>query len=321
MSVFDFIERVNLTTCNKRTIESLALCGAFDSFSDIRREQFFIENSKSEIVLDTIIRYGNKFQNDQAMNQNSLFGDSNAIEISKPEIPYAPEWSPLEKLNKERDLIGMYLSAHPLDEFELEINHVCNTTTSDLKDLASLEGKPLRIGGMVTNFRHAVSKAGNPYGVFMLEDYVGAFEFALFGNNYVEFNKYMIKDMYLYISAIVQEKGADYKFKKPSDPDKPKEIELKIQKIELFKEVKDRLVEKLTVTIPLQQIDTDFVIEFSELVLNNKGNVNLYIEIVDEYSPNKVKLFSRQNRLKINTDVYHKLKKAKDEGKIVFQIN
>jgi DNA polymerase-3 subunit alpha len=321
MSVFDFIERVNLTTCNKRTIESLALCGAFDSFSDIRREQFFIENSKSEIVLDTIIRYGNKFQNDQAMNQNSLFGDSNAIEITKPEIPYAPEWSPLEKLNKERDLIGMYLSAHPLDEFELEINHVCNTTTSDLKDLAPLEGKPLRIGGMVTNFRHAVSKAGNPYGVFMLEDYVGAFEFALFGNNYVEFNKYMIKDMYLYISAIVQEKGADYKFKKPTDPDKPREIEFKIQKIELFKEIKDKLVEKLTVTIPLQQIDTDLVIELSELVLKNKGSVNLYIEIVDENSPNKVKLFSRQNRLKINTDVYHKLKKAKDEGRIVFQVN
>ena len=131
----------------------------------------------------------------------------------------------------------------------------------------------------------------------------------------------MIKDMYLYINAIVQEKGSDYKFKKPTDPDKPREIELKIQKIELFKEVKDKLVEKLTVTIPLQQIDTDFVIEFSELVLKNKGSVNLYINIVDENSPNKVKLFSRQNRLKINTDVYHKLKKAKDEGKIVFQVN
>jgi DNA polymerase-3 subunit alpha len=320
-SVFDFIERVNLTTCNKRTVESLALCGAFDSFSDIRREQFFVENSKAEIVLDTILRYGNKFQNDQAMNQNSLFGDSNAIEITKPEIPYAPEWSPLEKLNKERDLIGMYLSAHPLDEFELEINHVCNTTTSDLKDLAALEGRPLRIGGMVTNFRHATSKAGNAYGVFTLEDYVGAFEFALFGNNYMEFQKYMIKDMYLYITAIVQERGSDYKYKKVSDPDKPREIELKIQKIEIFREIKDKLVETLTVTIPLQQIDTDFVIEFSEMVLKNKGTVNLYFNIVDENSPNKVKLFSRQNRLRINPEVYHKLKNAKEEGKIVFQVN
>ncbi|MGB4415911.1 MAG: DNA polymerase III subunit alpha [Paludibacter sp.] len=320
-SVFDFIERVNLTTCNKRTIESLALCGAFDEFHDIRREQFFVENSKGEPVIESIIRYGSKFQTDMAMSKNSLFGDSDAVEIAKPEIPYAPEWSPLERLNKERDLIGMYLSAHPLDEFELEINHICNTTTVDLKDLASLQGKALRIGGMVTNLRHGTSKAGNPYGIFTLEDYVGAYEFALFGNNYIEFSKYMIKDLYLYINAIVQEKGADYKFKKPSDPNSPKELELKIQKIELFRDVKDKLIEMLTLTIPLQQIDDEFATEISDLVLKNKGNVNVYIHVVDESSPNKVKLFSRQHRLKINTEVYRKLKKAREAGQLEFQVN
>ena len=320
-SVFDFIERVNLTACNKRTIESLALCGAFDEFHDIRREQFFVENSKGEPVIESIIRYGSKFQTDMAMSKNSLFGDSDAVEIAKPEIPYAPEWSPLERLNKERDLIGMYLSAHPLDEFELEINHICNTTTVDLKDLASLQGKALRIGGMVTNLRHGTSKAGNPYGIFTLEDYVGAYEFALFGNNYIEFSKYMIKDLYLYINAIVQEKGADYKFKKPSDPNSPKELELKIQKIELFRDVKDKLIEMLTLTIPLQQIDDEFATEISDLVLKNKGNVNVYIHVVDESSPNKVKLFSRQHRLKINTEVYRKLKKAREAGQLEFQVN
>ncbi|MCE5332075.1 MAG: DNA polymerase III subunit alpha [Bacteroidales bacterium] len=320
-SVFDFIERVNLTACNKRTIESLALCGAFDEFSDIRREQFFVENSKGEPVLESIIRYGSKFQTDTAMSKNSLFGDSDAVEIAKPEIPYAPEWSPLERLNKERDLIGMYLSAHPLDEFELEINHICNTTTVDLKDLASLQGKALRIGGMVTNLRHGTSKAGNPYGIFTLEDYVGAYEFALFGNNYIEFSKYMIKDLYLYINAIVQEKGADYKFKKPSDTNSPKELELKIQKIELFRDVKDKLIEMLTLTIPLQQIDDEFATEISDLVLKNKGNVNVYIHVVDESSPNKVKLFSRQHRLKMNAEVYRKLKKAREAGQLEFQVN
>ena len=320
-SVFDFIERVSLTACNKRTIESLALCGAFDEFHDIRREQFFVENSKGEPVIESIIRYGSKFQTDMAMSKNSLFGDSDAVEIAKPEIPYAPEWSPLERLNKERDLIGMYLSAHPLDEFELEINHICNTTTVDLKDLASLQGKALRIGGMVTNLRHGTSKAGNPYGIFTLEDYVGAYEFALFGNNYIEFSKYMIKDLYLYINAIVQEKGADYKFKKPSDPNSPKELELKIQKIELFRDVKDKLIEMLTLTIPLQQIDDEFATEISDLVLKNKGNVNVYIHVVDESSPNKVKLFSRQHRLKINTEVYRKLKKAREAGQLEFQVN
>lgn len=321
-SVIDFVERVNLTACNKKTIESLALCGAFDCFGDIRREQFFVENSKGELVLESIIRYGNKFQSDAALAQNSLFGDAEAVEIAKPEVPFAPEWSPLEKLNKERDLIGMYLSAHPLDEFELEMNHVCNTTTVELKDLESLLGRPLRIGGMVTAFRHGTSKAGNPYGIFTLEDYAGAFEFALFGNNYIEFSKYMIKDLYLFISAIVQERGADWKFKKPTDPNLPKEWELKIQKIDVFRDVKDKLIDTITLTIPLQEIDNEFASELSSMVLKNKGNVNLYIDVVDNNSTNKVKLFSRSNRMKIDTDIYRRLKRAKEEGKLLeFKVN
>ncbi len=320
-SLFDFIERVNLNACNKRAVESLALSGGFDEFTDVRREQLFAENSKGEQVLESIMRYGNKYQTDMAMTRNSLFGGMDAVEITKPEIPYAPEWSPLEKLNKERDLIGMYLSAHPLDEYEFEINHVCNCTTVDLKDLAPLKAKGLKIGGMVTGFRHGTSKAGNPYGIFTLEDYAGAFEFALFGKNYIEFGKYMIKDLYLYISATVQEKGADYKFKKPSDPNIPAELEIKIQKIEVFNEIKEKLINTLTLTIPLQQLTEDYAVELTDMVMNNKGNVNLYVQVVDELSPNKVMLFARQNRLQINKEVYHSLKRARSEGIIEFQVH
>jgi len=174
---------------------------------------------------------------------------------------------------------------------------------------------------MVTNLRNGTSKAGNPYGIFTLEDYVGAFEFALFGNNYVEFGKYMIKDLYLYITAIVQEKGADYRFKKPVDPNSPQELELKIQKIELFRDVKDKLVDKITLTIPLQQIDDEFADELSSLLLAKKGNVNVYVHVIDENSPNKVKLFSRQHRIKIDTDVYRYIKKAKEASILDFAIN
>lgn len=320
-SMFDFIERVNLNSCNKKAVESLALSGGFDEFTDIKREQLFIENSKGELVLETIIRYGNKYQTDMALTRNSLFGGMDAVEITKPEIPYAPEWSPLEKLNKERDLIGMYLSAHPLDEYEFEINHICNCTTVDLKDLAPLKGKGLKIGGMVTNFRNGTSKAGNPYGIFTLEDYAGAFEFALFGKNYIEFGKYMIKDLYLYISATVQEKGADYKYKKTVDPNIPIELEIKIQKIEVFNEIKDRLINTLTLTIPLQQLSEDYAVELTDMVMKNKGSVNLYVQVIDELSPNKVMLFARQNRLQINKEVYHSLKRAKSEGIIEFQVS
>lgn len=320
-NMFDFIERVNLTACNKRAVESLALSGACDEFSDISREQLFANNSKGELVLESVMRYGSKYQTDVAMIRNSLFGGTDSVEITKPEIPYAPEWSPLERLNKERDLIGMYLSAHPLDEFEFEINHICNTTTVDLKDLEKLKGKALKIGGMVTGFRHGTSKAGNPYGILTIEDYAGAFEFPLFGKNYIEFGKYMIKDLYLFIHAIVQEKGADFKFKKvETNPDIPKELELKIQKIELISDIQDNLVNTLTLTVSLQQLTEDFAIELTDIIQNNRGKISLYVQIVDELSPNKVKLFARQIRFQMNKTVYHVLKKARDEKIIEFQI-
>jgi len=143
----------------------------------------------------------------------------------------------------------------------------------------------------------------------------------LFGNNYVEYSKYMIKDLYLYITGIVQERGADYKFKKPSDPNLPKELELKIQKIDLFRDIKDKLIDKLTLTIPLQQLDEEFATELSDLILQNKGSVNIYIHVVDENSPNKIKLFSRQHRLKIDTEVYRRLKRAREAGLLEFQVN
>ena len=127
--------------------------------------------------------------------------------------------------------------------------------------------------------------------------------------------------MYILISAIVQEHGADWKFKKASDPDKPKELELKIQKIDLFREVKDSLIDSLTLTLPLQQLDEDLLTELSDMVLSNKGNVNLYMHVVDENSPNKVKLFSRQNRMKLDQSVYRKLKAAKSQGKLDFVVN
>jgi DNA polymerase-3 subunit alpha len=318
--IFDFIERVNLSSCNRKALESLVLAGAFDGFSDIKREQFFVENTKGEMVLESIIRYGNKFQTDNAMNHNSLFGGMDTVEIVKPEVPYAHEWSPLEKLNKEREYIGMYLSAHPLDDYEFEINYVCNTKTADLKDLLPLMGKQLRIGGMITAIRHGTSKAGNPYGVFTLEDYESAFEFALFGNNYIEFNKYMIKDLYLLIHATVQEKGADYKYKKASDPNNPVIPEIKIQKIEVLNDVKDKLVDTLTVTIPLEQLDEEFAVDMTDMVLQNKGSINIYFNVVDLLTQHKVRLFARQCRVKISKEFYKMLKKFKDDGKIDFQV-
>ncbi len=317
---FDFFERVNLNACNKKNIESLVLAGAFDSLTDIRREQFFVLNSKEELVLDAFIKYGNLYQQDVSFNQNSLFGAlEDAVQITKPEVPYAPEWSPLVKLNKEREMIGMYLSAHPMDEFEFEIKNICNATTEDIKDLSRYQlGTGLKIGGMVTAFRDGMTKKGNPYGMITLEDYNGSHEFPLFGKNFDDYAKYMIKDLFLYIHAVVQVKGSDYRNHIP-DPNVKPEIELKIMNIMPFKEVR-KLITRIRIYLSLDKLTNDVAVELTKIVTENKGDVNVYIEIKDFLTSEKISLFARPHRMKINSTVYQYLKQAEAEDILRYKI-
>ena len=319
-NIFDFFERVNLNSCNKKNVESLVLAGAFDSLSDIRREQLFALNTKDEQVLETLIKYGNLYQQDVSFNQNSLFGSlEHAIEITKPEIPYVPEWSPLIKLNKEREMIGMYLSAHPMDEFEFEMNNICNANTVDIHDLSKYPlGTGLKIGGMITAFRDGMTKTGNPYGMITVEDYHGSHEFPLFGKNFELYSKYMIKDLFVFIHAVVQEKGADYKYAK-KDPTLKPEIELKIVNIMPFKEVR-KLIKRIRISLSLQKLNNDVVEELTNIITENKGDVNVYIEIKDFFTTEKVTLFARPHRMKITSAVYQYLKYAVEEDILRYSI-
>lgn len=320
-NVFDFFERVNLTSCNKKNIESLALAGAFDAFEDVKREQFFATNSKEEQVLETLIRYGNLYQQDAAFNQNSLFGSlDDSIDMAKPEIPYVAEWTSLVKLNKEREMIGMYLSAHPMDEFEFEINHVCNANTSELKDISKFPlGTGLKIGGLITASRTGTTKNGKPYGIFTVEDYQGSHEFPLFGKNYEDYGKYlMVKDLFIYVHCVVQEKGSDFRNFKP-DPDKKPELELKIVKMIPIKEVR-KMIKRIRISLSLQKLDNDVVTELTDTILQNKGDINVYIEVKDFFTSEKITLFARQHSIKINSTVYQFLKRAQEQEILGFKI-
>ena len=310
--IFDFVERVNLTSCNKKTIESLAYAGAFDVFPDIKREQFFAINSKEEQVMESLIKYGNLYQQDAQFNQNSLFGAlDDAIAITKPETPYVPEWSSLVKLNREREMIGMYLSAHPMDEFEFEMNHICNTNTVEITDLSKFPmGTGLKLGGIVTGFRNGTTRNNKPYGMITVEDYHGSYEFPLFGKNYDEYSKYMIKDLFLYVHAVIQEKGADWSYK-PVTEGKP-EIEMKLINIMPFKDVR-KMIKRIRISLSLQKLTNDVVEELTQIILKNKGEVSVYVEIKDFFTFEKVTLFARPHRMKITSDVYKYLKQAEEE--------
>jgi DNA polymerase-3 subunit alpha len=320
IGIFDFIERVNLSACNRKNIEGLALAGAFDNFPEIKREQFFAVNSKGEQFSEILIKYGNRVQADNNLQKNSLFGDDDNANVAKPEIPQTPEWSTLEKLNKERELVGIYISAHPLDNYKFEINHVCNTSAAELKEGLELfkDRGEIRIGGMVTTVRHARTKADKPCGFFTLEDYSGGKEFALFGEDYLNFNKYMQKDLYLLITGKVQERGADWKFK-PKTESNYKEYEFKIQKIIMLPDAKENLVEKVTIKMDIENINDSFCTEFLEITKTNPGKILLYFNVTD--ANNKVNLFARDRKISLSKNVMKFLEKNEKQEIFELKIN
>jgi len=306
-SIFDFVERTNLSACNKKNIESLALAGAFDAFSEISREQFFVVNGKGETFIDQLIRYGNKYQIDKNQAANSLFGDDTSFDIAHPEIPVAEKWSDLERLNKERELIGIYLSAHPLDEYRLILNYVCNVGMADFEDKDALKNKDISIGGLVTSIREGMTKTGKPYMILRIEDFTGSGEIPLFGDNYINFGKYGRPGLYLFIKGRVQGTRFD-----------ENRLEFKINSIQLLPDVKDKLIEKITITLPLHEMNNQMVEELSILTKNNPGNSLLYFQVVDGERNMKVDLFSRNLKINIKQELIDYLTENEN---FVFKVN
>jgi len=306
-NIFDFVERVNLSSCNKKNIESMALAGAFDAFSEIKREQFFVTNGKGETFIDQLIRYGNKFQIDKNQAANSLFGDDTSFDIARPDIPQAEKWSDLERLNKERELIGIYLSAHPLDEYKLVLNYVCNLKMIDIEDKESMKNKDVTIGGLVTSIREGITKTGKPYMILRIEDFTGSGEIPLFGDDYINFGKYGRQGLYVYIKGRIQGR----KFNE-------NQIELRINSIQLLPDVKDKLIEKITITLPLHEMNNQMVEELSILTKNNPGNSLLYFQVVDGERNMKVDLFSRSMKINVRQELIDYL--IENEN-FVFKVN
>lgn len=305
-SIFDFVERVNLTACNKKNIESLALAGAFDNFG-IQREQFFAETGKGEIFLETLVRYGNKYQTDRSTAVNSLFGDDNFVAIAKPEIPVCERWSDLERLNKEKDLVGIYLSAHPLDEYRIILTYVCNTGMAEIADREALRGREILLGGIVTGFREGMTKMGKPYGILKIEDFSGSGEIALFGNDYIEYSKYGKVGMYLLITARIEPRRW-----------KEDELDFRIGSVRLLQDEKDRLIEKISITVPIHDLDEPTINELSVLIKNNPGHSLLYFKVVDGEHNIALNLFSQNIRLNVTRELVEFLQENEN---IDFKIN
>ena len=304
--IFDFVERVNLSSCNKKTVESLALSGAFDNFG-IQREQIYAENAKGEQFLDTLIRYGNKYQMDKTTAANTLFGADEFVAIAKPEIPTCERWSDLERLNKEKELVGIYLSAHPLDEYRIILQYVCNTGTVELNDRETLQGREILLGGIVTGFREGMTKTGKPFGILKLEDFSGSGEIALFGQDYIDYGRYGKIGMYLLVAARVEPGRWD-----------PKKLDFKIGSIRLLQDEKDKLIEKISIMVPIHGLDDPTIGELSALIKKHPGNSLLYFKVVDAEHNITLNLFAPKTKIQVTRDLVDYL--AGNEN-IDFKIN
>ena len=270
-SIFDFAQRVSFANVNRKAYESLALSGGFDSFG-IAREDFFATNSKGEVFLDTLVRYGQMYQMEQQEMRNSLFGGENEIEIATPAIPHGVRWSDIERLNKERDLVGIYLSAHPLDEYRIVLDNLCNTRCNELADrcAAMTDRDDVTLGGIVTNVQTRIGKNNKPWGIITLEDFEGSGELMLFGDDWLNLNGKFLHGAAVYVTGKMAPRF-QYSDQK----------ELKVTNVELLQSVKEKAIDRITITLTTDLLDEQVVTELGELINENPGKTKLYFQLVD----------------------------------------
>ena len=270
--IYDFVERVNLRNVNRRVMESLAYSGGFDSFG-YQREQYFAVNSKGEVFLDTLLRYGALYQQEQAQAMNSLFGGANEVEIAHPPVPKAERWPAIEKLNRERDLVGIYLSAHPLDEYDVVLNNLCNTRCSEIgrdADKTVLEKREeITFGGIVTKVVERFSqKSGKPFGFVTIEDFESSGELALFGDDWLRWNNMLKENYTVYVTAKMTERFRNSGMK-----------ELKVQNVEQLYDVKAKRIERLTLMMNAYDITDETVANLTSMIQANTGDTPLFVQI------------------------------------------
>ena len=292
--IYDFVERVNFSLVNRKCLENLAYAGAFDSISGFPRCKFFgadARESSGMTFLEQLMRYGQRFQVEKNNAQQSLFGGDDHVDIQHPLVPACADWSQLETLNKEREVIGLYLSAHPLDDYAIIMRNMCKTQLSELQNLEALKGQEIAVAGMVISVQNLLTKNGKPWGKFTLEDYNGTHEFALFGKDYENFRKYLYTDYFLFIRGKVQPR-----------PYNDKELEFKIVSMMQLSELSDSIKE-MHVQLPVEEVTRTLIDELAARVRESKGQTVLRLNLYDRESQVSLNLFSKSYKVGITREL------------------
>jgi DNA polymerase-3 subunit alpha len=295
--IYDFVERINLTTVNKRSLEALVMAGGFDSFGTIDRHQYFITDKDNATLVDNLLRYGNLVKTQQT---NTLFDtDTSYQKKNKPEISQGEPWAPLYRLNKEKELIGVYLSSHPLDDYRLEIENFTNCTLAELQQIDQLRNRELSVAGLVTKVDHLIARNGRPYGSMVIEDYTDSYKLVVFGKDYEDFRKYMFEGYSLLVKGSVQRNT----WKRDADI-----WEFRIKAMTVLNHARDEIINSLSIRMSINDIDEEFIDEIREQTAKSTGKAQVKFSIYDESEGISLDLFSRNTSVTVTNELISYLK-------------
>ena len=276
--IFDFAKRVNLRTVNKKSFESLAKAGGFDCFEEFHRRQYVEVDEEGSSLIEKAIRYANRMQEEEASNQSSLFGGATGTDIAKPKVGRIEPYGDIEKLNIEKEMVGLYISGHPLNQFKFEMDHLTNAGINQLSEPEKLQGREIRIGGVVSDVQHRTSKKGNPFGQFTLEDFNDNYTFYLFGQDYLKFKPMLEKGWFLYLTGNIQNRWNS------------EELEFKIQNIEHLSEIREKMTKGLELKMRLEDVNSIIVDEVERIAEQHPGKSLLKMSLVGVYENRAINL-------------------------------
>ncbi|WGD35515.1 DNA polymerase III subunit alpha [Olleya sp. YS] len=310
-SIFDLAKRIDLRAANKKAFENLALAGGFDELGDTHRAQYFFKDGSDLTFLEKAIKYGAKHQENENSAQVSLFGGESEVQIEEPIIPECETWGTMEKLAKEREVVGVYISGHPLDDFRTEMKTFCNASLALFNDLETYVNRELTFGGVVTDVQHRVSKQGKGWALFTVEDYTDTFEFRIFGEEYLKFRHFLLKNNFVYVKAFIREGWVNRDTGKKSEP------RLQFNNFQLLHDVMETYAKKLSIQLNIKELETGKIQKLKELIQMHPGNQSLNFVIYDNRDQIKLTMPSRKQKVKVSQELLNEL----ESEQVYFKLN
>lgn len=300
-SFFDFVRRIDLKACNKKVFESLALGGSFDSFKEIHRAQYFSLDQKERTFIENAIKYGNNFQESKNSSQVSLFGEASEVQMPAPTIPECNEWSNLVRLKKEKEVIGIFISGHPLDDYKLEINHLCNASVGEMGQLEKWENKEMVFIAVVNNAEHRTSRKGNAFGRMSIEDYTESADLMLFGDDYLKFKDYLIPEQrYLFKGNVQKRRWGN------------QELEFKISEIVSAEEARTSMAHEMRLILNAEEVNYGLIDDLHRLFTDNPGDCKLKFRVLS--NGDVIDMPSKTMKVAITDEVLESLQNFGLEG-------